>query len=34
MKSRAELKIDTMKEYDENRINSLIEQYQKQIKAV
>jgi hypothetical protein len=34
MKSRARIKMDTSNELDENRINALIDQYQKQIKAV
>jgi hypothetical protein len=34
MKNRAEFKIDTSNENDENRINALIDQYQKQIRIV
>ena len=33
MKSQAMIKLDIAGEYDENRINALIDQYQKQIKA-
>jgi hypothetical protein len=34
MKNQAKVKIDTSSEHDENRINALIDQYQKQIRAV